>query len=83
MRFTPKGKQIIYRAHSLIADAEMLLAHSFTEEAKQTAYDKLFHAQRFLRRACDTWKAWQSTDHDDYEEYPDVPEVVQGELFKV
>jgi hypothetical protein len=75
------GLRIIDRAHSAIADAEMLLAHSFTAEDKATALDKLANAQRFLCRACDTWKAWQSIEHDDYEQYPDVPEVVQGELL--
>ena len=67
--FRHTGLKIIDQAHSRIAGAEMTLAHSFTDEDKEKALDDVFLAQRYLRRACDTFKAWQSTDHDDYEEY--------------
>jgi hypothetical protein len=78
--FRAHGLKIIDRAHSAIGDAEMRIAHSYTDAQKAEALDELYRAQRFLRRACDTWKLWQATDHDDYEAYPDVPEIEQAEI---
>ena len=80
--FRSKADQIIDRAHSRIANAEMLLAHSFKDGDIQAANDELFAAQRFLRRACDAKRAWQATDHDDYEDYPDVAEEDQYQLIR-
>jgi hypothetical protein len=79
--FRNKADRIIDSAHCRIASAEMMLAHSFTDEQKQAAHDELFAAQRFLRRACETKRAWYAADHDDYAEYPDVPENDQLELI--
>jgi hypothetical protein len=62
--FRHTGLRIIDEARSRIAGAEMTLAPSFTDEAKAQALDDVFLAQRYLRRACDTYKAWQATDHD-------------------
>jgi hypothetical protein len=73
--FRTKADQIIDRAHSAIASAEMALDHAYTAADKAKAHDDLFAAQRFLRRACDAKKAWQSVDHDEYAVYPDVPET--------
>lgn len=75
--FRSKPDQIIDRAHARIADAEMRLAHSFTDADMQAANDELFAAQRLLRRACEAKRAWKAADHDDYEEYPNVPEEDQ------
>ena len=72
--FRSKADRIIDAAHNRICSAEMMLAHSFTDEDRQSAHDGLFAAKRFLRRACEARRAWQAVDHDDYEEYPDVPE---------
>jgi hypothetical protein len=72
--FRSKADRIIDRAHSRIAGAEVLVAHSFTPEAKQQALDELFAAQGFLRRAVAAKRAWYAVEHDDYDEYPSVPE---------
>ena len=78
-----KADRIIDRAYNAIAAAEMAVSHSFTDEDKATALDRLASAQRFLRRACEAKRAWQAMDHDDFEEYPDVPETDQDDLSNV
>ena len=75
MNFRRKPDQIIDRAHHKIACAEMSVEHAFTDEAKKSALDELFQAQKFLRRAVEARDAWDAVEHDDYEEYPDVPET--------
>lgn len=80
MNFRSKADRFIDHAHSRIASAEMMVAHSFTEESKAVALDELTAAQRYLQRACDAKVLWRSTEHDDYEEYPDVPYDAQYAL---
>jgi hypothetical protein len=70
--FRSKAARTIDRAHNAIAGAEMLVNHSFTDEAKASSLAELSAAQDFLRRAIAARDAWNATDHDDYEEYPDV-----------
>jgi hypothetical protein len=80
--FRSKADQIIDRVHARVANAEMLLAHSFKDGDIQAANDELFAAKRSLRRARDAKRAWQATDHDDYEDYPDVAEEDQYQLTR-
>jgi hypothetical protein len=70
--YRSKADRIIDRAHSAIAGAEMLVNHSFTDEAVASALAELNEAQAFLARAIAARDAWNSVEHDDYEEYPDV-----------
>lgn len=80
MAYRRKADRIIDAAHSAIADAEMLIAHSFTDADKAAAGDELAEAQAYLRRAIAARDAWDATEHDDYEEYPDVPAKSQRAL---
>jgi hypothetical protein len=70
--FRSKANRIIDRAHNAISGAEMLLNHSFTDEAKASALAELNEAQAWLGRAIAARDAWNAVEHDDYEEYPDV-----------
>jgi hypothetical protein len=70
--FRSKADRTIDRAHSAIAGAEMLLNHSFTDEAKAAALAELNAAQAFLCRAVAARDAWNRTEHGDYDEYPGV-----------
>ena len=68
--------RIIDRAHHRIAEAEMIVEHSFTDADRAAGLKALAEAQDFLRRACEAKRAWYAVDHDDYEQYPDVPETI-------
>jgi hypothetical protein len=70
-----KADRFIDLAHNNIANAEMSLMHSFTDEDKAKHGAELAQAQRFLARAVATKRAWDAVEHGDYDEYPDVPET--------
>ena len=71
-RFRGKADRIIDSAHNAIANAEMLVMHSFTDAARTEALAELNEAQSFLRRACEARDAWDAVEHGDYDEYPDI-----------
>lgn len=70
MNFRRTCDKYIDDAHSRIADAEMRIAHSFSEKDITEALDLLIKAQRYLARAISAKDAWDSVEHDEYEEYP-------------
>lgn len=78
--FRTAANKTVDAAHSRIASAEMMLAHSFTDEDRAKAQDELAAAQRYLQRACDARRAWRAADHDEYEAYPVVPYDKQTSL---
>ena len=72
MNYRSKGDRYIDRAHSEVANAEMMIIHSYTDDARNEADARFASAQAFLRLAVETKRAWDATDHDEYEEYPEI-----------
>ena len=70
--FRRTADRVIDDAHNHIADAEMRLAHSYTDEDRAEAEQRLSAAQRYLARAIAARDAWDAAGHTDEEVYPYV-----------
>ena len=81
MNYVKAEDRAIQDAYRRIANAEMLLLHSYTDDDVAGAMNEMAKARRYQQRAVKAKADWQAQDHDDYEAYPGVPYEVQGQLF--